>query len=111
MGKEMAPDLLICNFWNADWGKFTNVLRQALANQQENTDRPSTDPAVSITIALQQAIKELIPHRPPIPRHKRWWNNVLMKWKKERNKLRTSASHYHALTHHLAHSELRQRSE
>ena len=103
------------NFRIADWDEFRKTLTEKINTIPqpgliENSNQLTTA-GDDLTRIIQETIQEKITQSKPRPDAKRWWNNDLMKMRRELNRLRTESYNYRVVANHSSHRELRKKSK
>ncbi len=101
------------NFRDVDWEIFHKTLKTHLDEIPPpatiTTAEQLNEASENLTRTLQNTIASCIKRSNPRPDAKRWWNNDLMKMRKELNRIRADSYRNRVLTDHTSHKELKKK--
>jgi hypothetical protein len=102
------------NFREVNWDKFNKKLKvkiDTVPNPRHINNQEQLNAAVeSLTVTIQETIKEVVTITKPRPDKKRWWNGDLARARRELNRLRNTSYKNCAMADHPSHKELRLKS-
>ena len=97
------------NYRAVDWPKFRNALMEQLASMPDPCtllDEMQFQEAVNgLMTAIQVAIELTVPMSKPSLHSWHWWNDELLRLKKEMNHLASASYKYHAVADHPLHNQ------
>ena len=109
--QPLAAKQINLNYKATNWTTYKAKLQNKLNNAQipQQIQHPTQIKIVldSLTKAIQDTTKEVVPQIKTRPDIKRWWNSDLTNMRKKLNRLRNLSYQFRAITNHYSHKALK----